>query len=125
MGNQERGLGKIDLVILVPHQASPRADWVILDHKRRATPSVTTSRPIIAHNRRKSGLQAKAQISNTGRPCATFPGGSRPSFPEKLLCEKQDIGRPLSQAAHEIRVPLPAEGDIDADVIASGGEVAL
>src|SRR5258707_3768696 len=44
---------------------------------------------------------------------------------EEVFGEEEDVGGALGEAAHEVGVPLRAEGDVDADAVALGGEAAL
>src|SRR5207248_8832423 len=44
---------------------------------------------------------------------------------EEVFCEEEDVGGAFGEAAHEVGVPFRAEGDIDADAVALGGEAAL
>jgi len=44
---------------------------------------------------------------------------------EEVLRQEEDVGWPLGEAAHEVGVPLRAEGDVDADAEALGDEGAL
>ena len=50
---------------------------------------------------------------------------SRSLVLEEVFGEEEDVGGALGEAAHEVGVPLGAEGDVDADAIAFGGEAAL
>jgi hypothetical protein len=44
---------------------------------------------------------------------------------EEVLCEEEDVGGALGQAAHEVGVPLGAEWNVDADAEAFGSELSL
>ena len=44
---------------------------------------------------------------------------------EEVFREEEDVGGAFGEAAHEVGVPLRAEGDVDADAVALGGELAL
>ena len=44
---------------------------------------------------------------------------------EEVFGEEEHVGGALGEAAHEVWVPLRAEGDVDADAVALGGEAAL
>jgi len=44
---------------------------------------------------------------------------------EEVFGQEEDVGRAFGEAAHEVGVPLGAEGDVDADAEALGGEFAL
>ena len=47
-----------------------------------------------------------------------FDRESRPRLcPEEVLQKEEQVGRPFGQAPHEIGIPLPAEGGVDAHVI--------
>jgi hypothetical protein len=44
---------------------------------------------------------------------------------EEVFDEEEDVGGAFGKAAHDVGVPLRAEGDVDADTVALGGELAL
>src|ERR1700674_5170194 len=44
---------------------------------------------------------------------------------EEVFGQEDDVGGAFGEAAHEVGVPLRAEGDIDADAVALGRETAL
>src|SRR5215472_13353869 len=49
----------------------------------------------------------------------------KPSTAEEVFGEEEDVGGAFGEAAHEVGVPLGAEGNVDADAIALGDELAL
>src|SRR6266545_3533214 len=46
-------------------------------------------------------------------------------MPEEVAGEEENVGGALGEAAHEVGVPGAAEGYVDADPVALGGEAAL
>src|SRR5277367_1783540 len=50
--------------------------------------------------------------------------GNRLVF-EEVFGEEENVGGAFGEAAHEVGIPLRAEGDIDTDAVALGGEATL
>ena len=50
---------------------------------------------------------------------------ARRLFPQHVFRDEEDVRRALSEAAHEVGVPLAAEGNVNANVVALGNKTAL
>jgi hypothetical protein len=60
-----------------------------------------------------------------GTDCADPRRGRDSLVFEEIPGQEEDVGGAFCEAAHEVGVPLVAEGDVDADAVALGGEFAL
>ena len=90
-----------------------------------------------------SGCGRFLSDSYHGSGCGRWPGQGTPAYvagyrwgtdlalgqlrllAEKVLGDEEHVGGALGEAAHEVGVPLAAEGRVDADVVALGDERAL